>query len=76
MRRLSEPIVFLKFEISCVFADSPIARCFGPNETRALYQAFQCEVDKIISKKNSYGVARLDTSFVIMSIPRFRATPI
>jgi hypothetical protein len=33
----NEPMVFLKFEVSCVFAASPIARCFGPNATSDLH---------------------------------------
>jgi len=28
---LRDPMVFLKLEVSCFFADSPIARCFGPS---------------------------------------------
>jgi len=39
MRRFREPMVFLKFETSCVFASSPIARCLGPKETSELGNA-------------------------------------
>lgn len=39
MRRFSDPIVFLKLEVSCVFADSPIARCFWPKPTKDLKSA-------------------------------------
>lgn len=57
MRRLREPTVFLKLEVSWVFAGSPMARCLGPKAMRE-------------------GVARLETSLVMMSTPRRRATPI
>lgn len=36
MRRLSEPTVFLKLDVSCVLADSPIMRERGPNATSDL----------------------------------------
>lgn len=50
-------MVFLKFEVSAVFADSPIRRCRGVKETKE-------------------GVAKLETSLAITSIPLRRATPI
>lgn len=36
MIRLRDPTVLRKFELSRVFADSPMARCFMPNETSDL----------------------------------------
>ena len=36
INRFKEPTVLRKFEISWVLAASPIARCFGPNETSDL----------------------------------------
>jgi len=36
MRRLREPMVFLKLEVSWVFAGSPMARCLGPKPMRDL----------------------------------------
>lgn len=30
-------MVFLKLEVSCVFAASPMARCLGPKATRDLW---------------------------------------
>ena len=75
MRRLREPIVFLKLEVSRFLADSPIARCLGPNEIRELYQGMSG--DKQVENQGvTYGVALLDTSFAITSIPLWRATPI
>ena len=36
-RRFSDPTVFLRLEISWVFAGSPRYLLFGPNPTRELY---------------------------------------
>lgn len=36
INRFNEPIVFLKFDVSCDFADSPRVRCLGPNATNDL----------------------------------------
>jgi hypothetical protein len=36
MRRLREPMVFLKLDVSWVLADSPMERCLTPNATRDL----------------------------------------
>ena len=75
MRRFSEPIVFLKLDVSCVFAASPIARCFGPKATRDLCDGSDATSLSQIATK-TYGVARFETSLVMISIPRCRATPI
>lgn len=39
INRLREPTVFLKLEVSNVFADSPMDRCLGPKETSDLIQS-------------------------------------
>jgi len=66
--------VFLKLEVSWVLAASPIKRCFVPKATNDLVD-FQ-HIYKSTGQKFTYGVARLDTSFTMMSIPRCLATPI
>jgi hypothetical protein len=75
--RFREPIVFLKFEVSRVFADSPIARDLGPNEMRELSGADRKSIDRGASEGlQTHGVTRFDTSLAITSIPRCLATPI
>lgn len=34
--RFNDPMVFLKFDVSCVLAGSPMARVFGPKATNDL----------------------------------------
>ncbi len=78
--RLSEPIVFLKLDVSPVLADSPTRRWRGVKETRELWGTMRGETSAHAAKgwhrRDTHGVARLDTSLAMTSIPRFLATPI
>lgn len=55
--------MFLRLEISCVFAGSPRYLLLGPNPTRELLMVSYCIAGHFFA--DTYGVARLDTSFVI-----------
>ena len=66
-------MVFLKLDVSCVLAGSPMARCLGPKATRDLDEG---QAKKQASTRCTHGVARLETSLTMMSMPRFLATPI
>ena len=71
MSRFNDPTVFLKLEVSAVLADSPMYRCRGVNETKEL------TISSVFCRLMvTYGVARLETSLTIMSIPPRLATPI
>jgi len=69
------PIVFLKLEISCVFAGSPMERCLRPKEIRDLQDGRE-QARLFLLKWKTYGVALLEVSLVMMSMPFRRATPI
>jgi hypothetical protein len=67
-------MVFLKLEISCVFAGSPMARCLTPKEIRDLEMGALRGHSRM--EIRTYGVALFEVSLVIMSMPFLRATPI
>lgn len=64
-----------KFEISWVFAGSPSARCLGPKDTRDLKIGDERD-NKKKKRDSAHGVARFETSFVMISMPLCLATPI
>lgn len=71
MSRFNDPTVFLKLEVSAVLADSPMYRCRGVNETKEL------TISSVFCRLlMTHGVARLETSLTMMSIPPRLATPI
>ncbi len=85
INRLREPTVFLKLEVSSVFADSPMDRCLGPKETSELTQhkggwseGYPLDISERsrVWGMSTYGVARLETSLTMISIPLCLATPI
>lgn len=46
MRRFRDPMVFLKFDTSAVFAGSPSHLCFGPKDTSDLEEPFSKKIRK------------------------------
>src|SRR4051812_12841433 len=65
---LRQPTVFLKFEISCDLAASPRYRLLGPKPTRELRaggRVSRSNEAEGATRGGTYGVARLETSFVI-----------
>jgi hypothetical protein len=74
-RRFKLTMVFLALLISWVLAPSPRYLCLGPKEAMELNrisQYFKFSYTTLYT----YGVARLETSLQITSIPRLRATAI
>ena len=68
----NDPTVFLKLEVSAVLAASPMKRWRGVKEMRELQGSAYAGVEVGMT----HGVARLETSLVMISIPFLRATPI
>lgn len=71
IRRLSEPIVFLKLDVSSVLAASPIERDLGPNETRDLQETRQLrENGNARVHVRSSSIRRLVYNHINSSLPR------